>query len=186
MKDIHSLNISFLNDTRLIDNVGGENGPPLPHHDCLAKRNSSYEYFLNVVWFWIDMLVYFVIPLCTMSLSFVFIMSKINSSNKSYTNFLFNRDYKANSRIYKKKIKKNKQIVSTLFFINLYFFVSTMPYFVFNILVQTHGSYLLEAFVNILFYSNNALSLFFYGITSNKFRNELMYWLRSLLFWRKT
>ena len=141
---------------------------------CSAKRDTLYEHFLHFVWFYIDMLVYFLIPLATMSLSLFLIVSKIKRSNKSYLAYMFDEAYKRNSNIYIKKIKMNNHIVTTLLVINFYFFVSTMPYFLFNILIEAREtSIFLETFVNILFYSNSAFSIFFYGLSSFIFRQEL-------------
>ena len=176
--EIH--NISIYYQLRMNMNLTFKDSDNIFHYDCSAQPNTYYDMFLNTCWFYLDMAVYFILPLITMSLSFVFILSKINKSNKNYLSFLFK--YKANSKIYKKKIRKNKRMITSLFFINLYFFLSTMPYFVFNIVVQRHGTYyFLDAFVNILFYSNNAFSIFLFGLNSNKFRQTLRFFLDRIL-----
>ena len=150
--------------------------------ECLPNGNKLYSFFLHHFWFWIDMFVYFLVPFVTMTMSFVFIFIKINKLNNRYRDFLDNSRYRSNSQIYTKRIKKNRQVILVLFILNSYFFISSMPYYIFHILigqVYTETNVFLKTLLNILFYSNNALNFFFYGISSQKYRQEFVAFLKS-------
>ena len=145
--------------------------------ECSARKNTVYWYFLHFVWFWLDMIVYFVVPFLTMTISFILIFIKVRKSNRNYRGYLITENRKYNNRIYLKKIKKNQRIIVKLFVVNLYFFLSIFPYFLFNIFVKNvsvNRHSLAENLVSILFYSNNALNFFFYGVTSQKFLKEFV------------
>jgi len=148
-------------------------------YDCSPIKETRYEYLMFTYWFWIDMLVYFLIPCCTMFISFFIICFQVKKYNQKYSQYLTNQSYKANARIYLKKIRLNKQMLLRLSIVNAYFFVSILPHFILNIFMNGGGAfdknvnYLLKIFVEILFFSNNALNFFFYGISSQKFRQEL-------------
>jgi len=116
-----------------------------------------------------------------MSISFFIIYTQVKKSNQKYARFLAQKKYKSNARIYLKKIRLNKQMLLRLSLVNAYFFASIMPHFVFNIFLRggdehfsASTNYLIKTFVEILFFSNNALNFFFYGISSEKFRQELV------------
>jgi hypothetical protein len=146
------------------------------NQECMPKKNTKYEYFLSVFWIWIDFCVYFLIPFLSMSISFVFIFIQIRKFNRNYFKFLLDDSRKFNWRIYLKKVKINQQILIKLLMVNSYFFVSILPYFVLNMFAKANylqSSYLLKTAVDILFFSNNALNIFFYGISSKKYRQEL-------------
>jgi hypothetical protein len=127
------------------------------------------------------MCVYFLIPCLTMSISFFIIYTQVKKSNLKYARFLAQKKYKSNARIYLKKIRLNKQMLLRLSLVNAYFFASIMPHFVFNIFLRggdehfsASTNYLIKTFVEILFFSINALNFFFHGISSEKFRQELV------------
>ena len=142
--------------------------------ECTPDNNFYYSFFLRYVWFWLDMVVYFVIPLFTMSISFLFIRVKLRRTNENYSFYLASENSKCNAKIWLKRIKKNRQILVKLLLVNSYFFFSSLPYYVYNFLIDypKQNYYLLTLF-NILFYSNNACSFFLYGISSQQYRKEM-------------
>ena len=149
----------------------------LDYYECAAAKNTFYEHFLVTYWVWFDMLAYFAIPLLAMTISFLFIFVRIRKLNENYSNFLGDETRKLNTRIYLKKIKQNKIVIVKLLVVNCYFFASILPYFVINIWEKGHyplHSYFLKSFIDILLYSNNALNFFFYGISSQSYRLELL------------
>jgi len=145
------------------------------YYACSPLKGSSYEYFLHNIFFWVDAFVYFCLPFASMTISFVLILFIVIKSNQRYSNFIKDDSYKANSKIYFKKIEKNKKIILILTVINSYFFFTIFPYFLFNIFVlkiDSENKMVLKLLSNVLFFSNNSLNILFYGFSSQKYRNE--------------
>ena len=143
---------------------------------CLPMVNTPYWAFLGA-WFWLDMLVFYAIPLATMSASFVFICVKVRRANGIYARLLFDKDYTQNSRIYMRKIKRNNEIICRAFVVNLYFCLSVLPYLVYNVFVQSsffQAYTFFEIMAHTLLYSNSALNFVFYGVSCPRFRQELV------------
>ena len=147
--------------------------------ECTSDYGSYYEKFLENVWFWVDIGIYFLIPFFTMSIAFFVIKFKITKINANYNNFLVDSHYNYNKNNYLKKIRKNNKIIYLLLLINMFFFVTILPFFVFSIFKEKStymgdSDYVLyKSFVEILFYANNAFNVFFYGVTSKKYRQEV-------------
>ena len=144
--------------------------------ECVAAKNTIYEELLITSWIWFDMFAFYAIPLLAMTVSFLIIFVRIRKLNANYSSFLGDEARKLNTRIYLKKIKRNKIVIIKLLLVNCYFFASILPYFLINITKKGHNamqSYFLKSFVDILLYSNNALTFFFYGISSQVYRMEL-------------
>ena len=123
------------------------------------------------------MSIHFLIPFFTMSISCILIFIRVKKSNENYSSFLVDDNYKSNSKIYRKKIQKNNRIIYVLLIVNSYFFFSILPYFIFNIFVDevySEKKSFFKILVNILFYSNNAFNVFFYGFSSQKYRQEFV------------
>lgn len=146
-------------------------------YECAPIKNSFYEYFLHNIYFWIDAFIYFCVPFASMSISFLLIRAILRKMNEIYLEFIKNPNYFSNSRIFKTKIKKNKRTIKILMFINLYFLLSVLPFFLYNVLVFRFNSefkVLFKIFVDMLFYSNNAFNVFFYGISSVRYKKEFL------------
>ena len=148
---------------------------------CGALKNSFYSYFLEKIWFFIDFFVYFFIPALVKLVCFSFVWVKMNNANKKYAHLISNKSYKSNIRIYKKKLERNKAIVTRLLINYLYFVMTVLPYFLFNIFLSNNRQQpsltnydFIEIVLLILFYSNNSMNFFFYGITCKSFRQELL------------
>ena len=144
--------------------------------ECSSEYGSFYETFLDTLWFWLDASLYFLVPFFTMSIAFFFIKFKLKKINRNYNSFIDNYHYNYNKKIFMKKIRKNNKIIYLLFLINMFFFLSIVPFFVFSIYKKisplADDNVLFKSFVEILFYTNNAFNIFFYGITSKKYRQE--------------
>ncbi len=143
-------------------------------YECSPDNSPAYSYFLRHVWFWLDMIVYFLIPFFTMFISFFFIKTRLNRTNQYYTSYM-SKSSRSNTKIWQKRIKKNQHILIKLLVVNSYFFFSSTPYYVYNFLIDyPNQNDNLLTFFNILFYSNNAFNFFLYGISSEQFRKVLI------------
>ncbi len=145
--------------------------------ECSADLGTWYSKFMDNTWFWVDIIVYFLIPFITMCITFSIIKFKLKAINRNYACILLDKGYNNyNKRIYSRKIKRNNKIIYSLFGTNLYFCLSIIPFSVFTLFknlvssLSLKESYYLKSFVEILFYSNNALNIVFYGFTSKDFR----------------
>lgn len=128
-------------------------------------------------WIYIDIIVYTVVPFVVMSVCSFFILNAVRKTNKSYMGKLvstMSRDARR-VNIYKRS-KKERQILYMLLITILYFFLSQMPFCIAFILFhgQKSDSMLGQWLVHILSYSNNAINFVFYGLSSQRFRHELI------------
>jgi len=147
---------------------------------CAPEFGTWYSKFMDNTWFWVDIIVYFLIPFITMCITFSIIKFKLKAINRNYACILLDKGYNNyNKRIYSRKIRRNNKIIYVLFGTNLYFCISIVPLSIFSIFKEANfnlsvkESYHLKSFVDVLFYSNNALSIVFYGFTSKDFRRTL-------------
>jgi hypothetical protein len=150
------------------------------HFECAPELGTWYSKFMDNAWFWVDIFIYFFIPFFTMCITFSIIKFKLKTINRNYASMLLEREYvNYNKRIYLKNIKRNNKIIYVLFGINLYFCLSIVPFSIFTLFknitanLSLEESFYLKSFVEVLFYSNNALSIVFYGFTSKDFRKTL-------------
>ena len=145
------------------------------HTECSPSQNIFYSFFLAHVWIWIDVGIYFLIPFVAMSTSLCFIFKKLRKLNRKYAYLMCDANYRLNTRLYLRKIKKNNQFILTLLVLNTYFLFSTLPYHILTIFIGQ--SYFEENYIqralNILFYSNFGLNFFFFGLSSQTYRKEL-------------
>ncbi len=148
--------------------------------ECSSDLGTWYIKFLEEVWFWVDMLVYFMVPFFTMCITFSIISFKLKSINENYASCLHENLSNTHNKLkFVKKIRRNKKIIQILFAINVYFCLSILPFFTFTIFKENEwyssirDNHKIKTFVEILFYSNNAFNFFFYGITSKDYRSEL-------------
>jgi len=147
------------------------------HVECAPELGTWYSKFMDNAWFWVDIFIYFFIPFITMCITFSIIKFKLKTINRNYANMLLEKEYvNYNKSIYLKNIKRNNKIIYVLFDINLYFCLSIVPFSIFTLFknltanLSLEESYYLRSFVEVLFYSNNALNIVFYGFTSKDFR----------------
>ena len=143
--------------------------------ECSPYKHEFYTYFLRNIWIWIDMIIYFLTPFTVNLISFVFIFVYIRRFNKRYSDMLKIENYKPNAHIYLKRIKNNKRIVWRLLSLNSYFFFSSLPSYVSCYFLFWSKIHLILNYLGyVLFYSNNSLNFLFYGLSSQKYRNELL------------
>ena len=116
-------------------------------------KDSLYESFLIGIWFWIDMVIYSIVPFISMGVCSTIIIVKINKINRSYLRQFFtdtttiiativqpsssissacskptnvNVVASHTKMIYLKKLKKNFQICVMLISTNLYFLITML------------------------------------------------------------
>ncbi len=136
-----------------------------------------YETFLINYWLYIDIIIYSFLPVIIMSICSILILGAVRKTNKSYVGKLvsnLNSDARR-LNIYKRS-KKERQILYMLLITILYFFLSQLPYCIAFILYrgQQSESYVTQYLVHILSYSNNAVNFLFYGLSSQRYRQELL------------
>jgi hypothetical protein len=142
--------------------------------ECSPYRHKFYLHFLRNIWVWIDMIIYFLVPFSVNFIAFFFIFFYIKRLNGRYLALLNIENYKSNTHIYLKRMRKNRRIVWRLFTLNAYFFFSSLPSYVsYYSLILTNSHLILNYFYYLFFYSNNSLNFLFYGLTSQKYRCEL-------------
>lgn len=170
-------------DSYYLNNATRENYSRVKMHhsfECSSDLGTWYINFLEEAWFWLDVLVYFLVPFITMCITFSIISFKLKKINQNYATFVHEDNGNNYNRLrFIKKIRRNKKIIYILFGINLYFCLSILPFFTFTIFKENQwyssirDNHTIKSFVEILFYSNNAFNFFFYGISSKDYRKEL-------------
>ena len=143
---------------------------------CYATQGTMYEKFLDDFWFWIDLGIYSLIPFIVNCISSLIIAIKLKNMNKNYKQLLRSKGYEFNKNNYMKKIKKNRQICLMLLNQNLYFLFSMVQFWVlFFVKRNADGpsEHLIQSFVYVFLYTNNAFDFMIYGFSSSKFRKEL-------------
>ena len=139
------------------------------HTLCLPK-GINYVNFMEDWWPVFELFFTFFIPFLTITVTFVFILLKLKKLNRIYLNL---SKENSNKLIYLKKIQRNKLVLLKLFFVNFYFFISIFPYFLFKTFLEINYPFL-NTFFTILFYSNNAFNIVFYGISCQTFRQAIV------------
>lgn len=165
-----NLNPISINSTNATSNKTGEVSY------CMPLESSRYYNFLINVWLYIDICVAVVIPFIIMSVCSVIILSRIRKKNKKYfNNLLQSRTSESNRTNACRRSKRSRQLLYMLLITNLYFFLSQLPYCVTFVLFrgQEDEKYVDQFIVHILSYTNNAVNFLFYGLSSQKYRQEL-------------
>ena len=142
---------------------------------CYAQESTPYEYFLQVVWIWMDLSVYSLIPFITNMICSLIIIVRVRKLNQNYTQFLMNKMYEYNKKNYERKIKKNHQICLMLLNTNLYFFISMLQFWIFFYFFRDSKDQienLIYLYVYIILYTNNAIDFVIYSLSSQKYRQE--------------
>ena len=145
---------------------------------CDAKRDTSYEAFLNKIWFWIDMSTFSFIPLCIMCVCSMILLDEFRNLNSNYFRLIANESYALNKENYMRKVKRNRKICMILFKSSFYFCFIMIEYWLsFFFFKQSDYSneWLkeLHSFSYLFLYTNNVFNFLIYGLNSEKYRSEL-------------
>jgi len=144
---------------------------------CFPTRNTKYFEFIIHQWIWIDLTVYAALPFVTMSCASIIILIMLRKRSFEYFNHIRNKNRRF-LRKYAERLKNEKQIIYMLLVNNFYFLLTLLPYcIVFGIYrgskKESETQKLVELFVYILLYTNNAFNFLLYGITSKNYRTKL-------------
>ena len=145
---------------------------------CLAAPYSKYENFLQNLWFWLDMSVYSIMPFMVMCFCSIIIMAEFKSVNSNYSRLVATEGHSHNRHNFLRKIKKNRQICLMLFNSNLFFLFIMLQYWICFFIFKDNDAknellLELQSFVYIFLYTNNAFEFLIFGITSEKYRQQL-------------
>jgi hypothetical protein len=87
----------------------------------------------------------------------------------------------SNKNVFKERLRRNRQVLYMLILTNLHFLASSLPYLVLALMYQgeSNDKPAVNLLVHVLLYSNNAVNFFFFGLSSEKYRGELVTMLRK-------
>ncbi|CAF1076240.1 unnamed protein product [Brachionus calyciflorus] len=146
-----------------------------PELICFPLKKTTYHYFLIKIWTWIDMCVYSLIPFIVMFICSFIILFRIHIKSKTYFKRLINKNSRLNKTNVSKRLRRNRQMLYMLLLTNFYFLLSQLPYCI--LFIINKGKYsdstLEQPLVHILLYSNNAINCILYGLSSQKYRQQL-------------
>jgi len=130
---------------------------------------------LNKVFIWVDILVYSGVPFTVMGICSIFIVVRIHTSSRKYIRTMTNKQSAFNRNILYKRLKRDRQLLYMLLLTNLYFILSSTPYCISFLMFKgvKDENALGQLTVHVLAYTNNAFNFVFYGISSQKYRQEL-------------
>lgn len=174
---------------------------------CFPLNNQAYKSFIINVWTWIDFVIFGGIPLVGMSVCSFLIIAKLRENDRKYRSFLldpFKRKESSHRRgtevvcmdptrqsnstsillmrgrqdeAYARRLKRNRTLLYLLLSTNIYFLLTSFPYFILSIIYMgkmSRHSTLDQNIAHLLLYSNNSLHFVFYGLSSEKYRQEFM------------
>ena len=99
------------------------------HYICYPMNGTSYNYFLNHIWIWVDLCFYSLITFAVMSTCSIIILVVINRKSKKYLSYLEKETSKSNRIKADKRLRRNKQLLFMLTSTNLFFILfSLLPY----------------------------------------------------------
>ncbi|RMZ99596.1 FMRFamide receptor-like [Brachionus plicatilis] len=142
---------------------------------CFPLPHSLYSYFLNYIWLWIDICVYSLVPFIVMSVCSSIILIRIHKKSKNYFNHLINKNSECQKSNFYKRLRRNRQLLYMLLLTNFYFLLSQLPYCILFVLYKgkTSDNSFGQPLVHFLLYSNNAINFLLYGLSSQRYREEL-------------
>ena len=115
------------------------------------------------------------IPFTVMSICSVIILVRIRSKSRKYFAKLMTKNNEQQKTNFSKRLRRNRQLLYMLLLTNLYFLLSMLPYCIMFVLFKGKKSEnsLEQPLVHTLLYTNNAINFVFYGLSSQKYRQEL-------------
>jgi hypothetical protein len=169
--DLYSSNNSEKLRQRIISNI---NEKEIRLYVCYPSTDSNYVYFLTKIWIWIDSSIYSFLPIGVMIICSCFILFEIKRKCKSFTARITN---KINKILAQKRLRRSKQILFMLTSANAFFIICSLPYCIIyhksnSERTETDFSFSL-IIVHILSYSNNSFNFIFYGLFSEKYKQEI-------------
>ena len=147
---------------------------------CYPPEGTAYYAFLSKYFIWIDIIVYSFLPCVIMSICSAIILYRIRTSDSKYLTNVFTKN---NQTPFYRRLKRNRQLLYMLLITNMYFLLSSLPYCIMFLLYRGEDSEsgFGQLFVHVLSYTNNAFNFIFYGVSSQKYRENF-----ALLFWKSS
>ncbi len=153
---------------------------------CYPSTDSNYVYFLTKIWIWIDSAIYSFLPIVIMMICSCFILLEIRHRYKNFTKGISS---KLNKILAQKRLRRSKQILFMLTGTNAFFILCSLPYCIIyhksnSERTETDFSFSL-IIVYILSYSNNSFNFVFYGLFSERYKEEISVVFSKLNFKRR-
>jgi len=146
---------------------------------CFPPHGSSYFYFLENIWIWIDAFLYSILPFLVMTASSIFILNEINRKSRE-----MHLSVRINKCLIKRRSKRNKQLLTMLTVTNIFFIMCSLPLCITMIYNKMNNNYkkkhFIKTFFHLLAYSNNSFNFLFYILFSQKYRLVLSSLLRKI------
>jgi hypothetical protein len=143
---------------------------PLTIRRCAAYKNSTYEYFWDHVWEWIDVCLYALIPFTVMSIGTFFIVYRVYYQQRRVFR---SRRPRTKNQIGGATPNKAKSLFYLLFTLNLLYFILVSPVvLVTTILFRDQNEEIayprFKAIIYLMQYCNHSLNFIFYGKKERK------------------
>ena len=153
---------------------------------CVPYQNSFYEYFLVHAWFWIDLLIFSIIPFVFMAPCSIIILHNIKRLNKE--NSLTFLSEQNSNKFVKRNLREKIQLSLMLISSNVYFLLTMVIFWTwflienrFRLNRETFETHSKRSMAYALLFSNNAFGKFFYSIFSTQYRIELNRFLNKIV-----
>ncbi|XP_060576924.1 FMRFamide receptor-like [Ruditapes philippinarum] len=184
--------ILLLNSHMLYGMVFRDTTTELDDLKCI-EINADYRSFFNVIWPWIDLCVFCLIPFTVIVIGNALILFKVLKSQRKVKSRVVPSAQNGNRQATTSgHNNKQSSMTAMLFTLNVVFLLSTSPVSIYNIgypywseNASLHKHAQLDfwwAIVNMLMYVNNSLNFFLYCLSGTKFRQEVIVIFCS---WRK-
>jgi hypothetical protein len=146
---------------------------------CFPFQGSSYFFFLDSIWIWIDAFLYSIFPFLVMIASSIFILNEINRKSRE-----MHISIRINKCLIKRRSKRNKQLLVMLTVTNIFFILCSLPLCIIMIYNKMNGNskkqHFIKTFFHLMAYSNNSFNFLFYILFSQKYRLVLSSLLRKI------
>lgn len=113
-------------------------------------------------------------PFIIMSICSIIILAFIQKSSRKYLSKMYKKESNLSKLILFKRLKRNRQLFYMLLVTNLFFIISSLPYCITFVLFKGEKSEnpIGQLSVHVISYTNNAFNFIFYGLSSQKYRQE--------------
>lgn len=145
--------------------------------------NQAYGDFFNLIWPWIDLAVFCLIPFSVIVVGNGCILFKVIKSQRKTNSRIVPSITTNQSRTTHHNGPKHSSMTAMLFTLNMVFLFTTSPVSIYNIgythwvAEESHQNYanldLWWAIVNMLMYTNNSLNFLLYCLSGTRFRQEV-------------
>lgn len=142
---------------------------------CFTTSGTKYQFFLINIWIFIDMFAHSLIPFIVMSLCSSIIFVWIHRTSRKYFRILSNIGQLGKNHVIR-RLKRNRQLLIMILLRNCYFLVTILPYLTYFLMIKRKIIPISQPVLftmHTLMYTNNSINFLFYGISSQKYREQL-------------